>query len=296
MINKFTIGSANFGLEYGVSNKRKLTKEEAFHILDLAFEKNIPGIDTARAYGAAEKVIGEYFGRSGKTFKVITKLPPREYLSPADVEKEVFESLDNLSIPFIDCVLMHSYETYKLYGRTIVPVLQSLKRDGVLGTYGASVYHPEEAETLVREVDDNPAIEFPVNLFDQRFLKDNLLQKLKTQGALLYARSVFLQGLFFLDETSLAGKFLNVTGQIRRIRELSSDYSIRPESIALLFVITNPSIDRVVFGIDSREHLEVNTGSLAGENINNFELLRHQLSGLEIRDEDIILPYKWGVN
>jgi aryl-alcohol dehydrogenase-like predicted oxidoreductase len=296
VIDRLTIGSANFGLEYGVSNKRKLNKEEALNILGLAHDKGIQGVDTAKTYGDAEKIIGEYFERNGKVFKVISKLPKKEYASTKDVENEILGSLRNMNISFIDCMLMHSYETFEAYGRTVVPVLESLHRDKVLGYYGISAYHPEEVKNIVREIKGNLAIEFPLNLFDQRFLKDNFIQRLKDDGNLLYARSVFLQGLFFLDERMLKGKFEKVRNKVRRIKDMSEEYHIKPEYMALLFVVTNPWIDGVVFGIDSKEHLASNIYCLSEENLNAFELLKNQLSDFEICDEDIILPYRWRMN
>lgn len=289
MIDKLILGTANFGLEYGIANKRKLSREEVFKILELARSQGIWGIDTAKAYGDAEKIIGDFFALYGKIFKVISKLPQKEYLNMRAVEDEVYGSLKDMNISSIDFLLIHSFETYQLYGKTIIPVMQSLCKDKVIGCFGISVYHPEELEMITSEVEDPLAVEFPLNLFDQRFLKGEFLQRLKDKGGFLFARSVFLQGLFFLEDKVFAG----AGDKVRTLREISEVYHIRPEWLALLFVITNSLVDKVVIGIDSMEQLMRNIQCLCDESICRYKGVEHLLSDLEVYDEDIILPYRW---
>ena len=73
MISKLTIGTAQFGLNYGVANKiGKIKYSEAKEIINYAEKNNIKTIDTASAYGESEKLLGQ-IGISD--FDVITKLP-----------------------------------------------------------------------------------------------------------------------------------------------------------------------------------------------------------------------------
>ncbi|MCL4492378.1 MAG: aldo/keto reductase [Nitrospirae bacterium] len=293
MKGKVILGTANFGLKYGIANKKKLDRDEIFKILELARAEGIWGIDTAGVYGDAEEIIGEFFARRGKVFRVIGKLPRREYLDSRAVEDEIYGALKRMNISLIDSLLIHSFETYKLYGKIIIPALQTLCRDGVIGRYGVSVYHPEEAEHVVRETHDNLAIEFPLNLFDQRFLSDNFMQTFKTRGHLLFARSVFLQGLFFLDNRGLEGNFRKVGKQLRRIRDISESHSMRPECLALLFAISKSQVDGVVIGVDSAEQFLSNRECFSDVSCGKFKQVESLLPDLAVYDEDIILPYRW---
>ncbi len=293
MIPKLIIGTANFGLRYGIANDKKLGREEIFSILDCACSLGIQGIDTARAYGDAENIIGEFFAKRGKVFKVINKLAGREYASAKEVEDEVYGSMKALQVPFIDVFLLHSFDSYKNYGHIILPVLRSLVRDNIIGSFGVSVYHPAEVAEISRADTDSPAIEFPLNLFDQRFSGDPVMQKLRNRGSLLFARSVFLQGLFFLSEAALCGKFEQVRGKVREIGELSSANGIRPECLALLFAASKPWVDGVVVGIDSVKQLISNHECFRAAHTGSYAAMEPSLSGLAVHDEDIILPYKW---
>lgn len=290
---KWILGSANFGLSYGIANERKLSREEVFGILASAQSHGVWGIDTAKAYGDAEKIIGEYFKARGKTLRVITKLPSKEYADSMEVEREITDSLRAMNVPSIDVLLLHSYETVRRFGKVILPVLQKLSKEKVIGRYGLSVYHPEEALEAARDLTGALAIEFPINLFDRRFQKGNLLERLKSQGVFLLARSVFLQGLFFMQEEALGVDLSKVKKKVRKIRELSENAQLRPEWLPLAFVATDPWIDGVVMGVDSVDHLKTNLQALTHENLLRYRQIAGQLADLEVDDEDILLPYRW---
>ena len=56
---KLSLGTAQFGLNYGISNKKGLIKKnEVTKILDYCIKNNIRNIDTAKSYGNAEKILG----------------------------------------------------------------------------------------------------------------------------------------------------------------------------------------------------------------------------------------------
>ena len=116
----------------------------------------------------------------------------------------------------------------------------------------------QETFQISGDIKDNLAIEFPLNLFDRRFLNNGLIQRLKSRGDFLFARSVFLQGLFFLDEEKLTGSLARVKDKIKKIRTISEEYNIKPENIALLFVIGKSWLDGVIVGVDSCDHLMSN--------------------------------------
>lgn len=294
---KLIIGTANFGMNYGIANSRKLNKEEIFNILKFAHTKEIFGIDTARAYGNAEEIIGEFFRQYGKVFNVITKIPKKDYKSTQQVENEIFKTLKNMNIDYIDFLLFHSYETYKCYGKIIIDVLSSLCKDNIIGQYGISVYYPDEVEDITETLKNvSLAIEFPLNIFDRRFLKKEFLQRLKKKGHCLFARSVFLQGLFFLDEKRLNNKFIKAKDKIIKLRQISEEYDIKIECIAVLFAAEKSYIDGVIVGVDSKEHLMNNVSCFSKEILGKYKLIEPLLSGLAIYDEEIILPYKWDIS
>ena len=59
-IKKIKIGTAQWGLDYGISNEDgKTTKEEIVEILRYAKDRGINSFDTANEYGNAERTVGK---------------------------------------------------------------------------------------------------------------------------------------------------------------------------------------------------------------------------------------------
>ena len=58
---RISLGTAQFGLDYGISNKSgKIEPKEVDKILSFAKKNGIKSIDTAQAYGESETVLGKY--------------------------------------------------------------------------------------------------------------------------------------------------------------------------------------------------------------------------------------------
>ena len=91
MKSKLALGTVQFGLDYGVTNKQgKLTNTEARKVLKFAEKNNITTLDTASSYGNSEKVLGE-IGISN--FEIITKTIPLE------------EDIDDVIVHFFKSIL-----------------------------------------------------------------------------------------------------------------------------------------------------------------------------------------------
>ena len=73
MISKISIGTVQFGMDYGIANKiGKTSFSEASKILDEASKLGINKIDTASVYGNSEIILGKI---GVDKFKVTTKIP-----------------------------------------------------------------------------------------------------------------------------------------------------------------------------------------------------------------------------
>ena len=68
MKNKIILGTVQLGIPYGINNSLgKPSEEDAFQILDYAFNKDIRTLDSADGYGDALSVIGHYRTRSDRS-------------------------------------------------------------------------------------------------------------------------------------------------------------------------------------------------------------------------------------
>jgi len=63
-ISKYTLGTVQLGMEYGIANKSgKPDMEKSFGIIQAAVDGGINSIDTALLYGDSEVVLGNFFLR-----------------------------------------------------------------------------------------------------------------------------------------------------------------------------------------------------------------------------------------
>jgi len=74
-MQRIILGTAQFGLNYGINNKGgKIPEAEIFRILEFAENHGIQELDTAESYGDAEEIIGRYHETRQHEFKIITKI------------------------------------------------------------------------------------------------------------------------------------------------------------------------------------------------------------------------------
>ena len=106
--DRIIIGTAQFGLDYGIANSAgKMKIGEIKKIIKYASANNINNIDTAHAYGDSE----ERLGKVGiKNFNVIVKLPATKPTHPYNqwVKKSIYSSFKKLKINRADTVLVHN--------------------------------------------------------------------------------------------------------------------------------------------------------------------------------------------
>ena len=109
---ELSLGTAQFGLTYGITNKKgKIDSSEILKILKYSKDNGIKYIDTAQAYGEAEKIIGNSLPKKNK-FLITSKLPPIDKVSIDDAmisefEKKFQNSLIELKQESLDIFLLH---------------------------------------------------------------------------------------------------------------------------------------------------------------------------------------------
>jgi aryl-alcohol dehydrogenase-like predicted oxidoreductase len=285
-IRKLIIGTAQFGLSYGISNKRgQILQIEAGAILKRAKEAGISTLDTAAAYGESEESIGSACTENNLQFQIISKYPP----SKPDLEiKDAFEaSLLKLGTARLYGYFLHSFSSYS-QKPNLLHQLQQLKESGKVEKIGISLYHPQEALELLEKEARLDIVQFPYSVFDRRF--EQVLPLLRQQGIETHVRSVFLQGLYFLAPHELPGRFSSVAPKIRSLHKLAKHQNILLGAILMGFAFSNPYISNLVIGVEGLETLEENI-SYCGIRLNQ-EVLQ-ELQNYQVDDEEVILPYKW---
>ncbi len=273
-VQKLGLGTVQFGIPYGISNKQGQTPpHEVRKILETAREKKIRIIDTASAYGNAEKVLGEH---ELSSFKVVSKFMPPE--GNETVSDQLERSFQNLQIDSLYGYMAHRPK-HLVEHLSIWEELQTLKKRGVVEKIGFSLNEPDELEQLLKKNIQPDLIQVPFNYFDRRF--QELMVSLKKEGCEIHSRSAFLQGLFFMDIDQLDSYFDPLIPDIKNLQ-------IHTENLpgALLhFVLSQPFIDNVIIGVENNEQFIQNLDSLA-----TFDSLPELTTKIP---ESILIPSNW---
>lgn len=289
MLNRIALGAAQFGMEYGISNRvGKVPKKDVFKILECAHKNGIDMLDTAHVYGESEKVIGEFIFDSGVNFNIVSKLPDLGNSDVAAVDRYFSETLERLHQPKIYGYLIHAFEDIVKH-EGLWNKLEFLKHKGSVSKLGVSIYIPEQLEYLWDGDICFDIIQIPYNIFDQRF--ERHFSDLKKKGVEIQARSIFLQGLFFLELDEINRNFQPAKEGIEKLRGISADYKIPLHSLCLCFALLSPFIDKVIIGVDSIGQLEQNIDSI--KYIDKVRGIYDLLQSLKFHNEEVILPYNW---
>jgi len=260
VFNKICLGTAQFGLKYGISNKTgKIKYEEIEKIIDYCIDQDICAIDTAQSYGESESILGHF---NLAKFKVITKI-----LHSGSLEK----SLEKLKISSLYGVLLHNENEIDANWSKLV----KYKTQGLVEKIGVSVYSPDNLLTIMKNYTID-IVQLPLNILDQRFIA--LLSKIKERKIEIHVRSVFLQGLLLMEYSQVPDFFCPIKTILKKIPRDKLGF-------ALNFVKNIDEIDKIVIGVTSRRELE--------EICTAYRKKTFDYSDFSIGDENMINPSLW---
>ena len=191
---KLTIGGAQFGMDYGVTNTTgKITKNEFKKIIDYAIVSKIESIDTAAAYGDSEITIGNEDNCA--KFEVDTKISAIIEGNDQDKCDEVMDarlSQSQINLRRKEIRVLYFHDNDKNTENRLKWALQK-KNLGIVKEIGLSVYELSEIKT--EWIDYLDTIQIPMSLYDRRAENHPLLKVLVEKEVKIRARSIFMQGL-----------------------------------------------------------------------------------------------------
>jgi aryl-alcohol dehydrogenase-like predicted oxidoreductase len=274
-VSRVILGCGNFG---GVGSAPAFfgkgeSREEAFAILDAAWEAGITTFDTADAYGGgrSETTIGEWLRTkkvepvlSTKTFAPMTEGEDHG-LAPARVRRQIETSLRRLGVERVDMYLAHAWDPDVPIAET-AGVFDELVAAGKVGAYGLS--NVDGAQ--LREALAAGSFGWVQNSY-------SLLDREAESDVLPLCAD---RGLGFTPFSPLAGGWL--TGKYRRDEEAppGSRMTMRPEAyehlrtesvfdglerlaelgdpatLSLAWLFAEPRVTAVIVGPRRPEHLE----------------------------------------
>tara|TARA_B100000787_G_scaffold49830_1_gene35884 strand:- start:17535 stop:18434 length:900 start_codon:yes stop_codon:yes gene_type:complete len=289
---RIILGTAQWGLDYGVSNTKGVTSsEQVSRILKRAALVGVNLLDTAPGYGNSESKIGK---NAQSPFNVITKIPKMpERLSVDDrikfIESSVRSSLVNLGSEAVFGLLFHDADD--LIGDesgSLIGELYRLKESGIVKNIGVSIYNGTQIDSILNLFIPD-IVQVPMNILDQRLIHSGHLKKLKSLGVKIHARSVFLQGLFHMSINNLPKYFEPIKPMLVDINNEAIEQGLTMNQAALSFVRDQAYVDNTIVGVESKTQLNAA--------INDFMIDSsfHTVSSGST-DESFVNPANWDID
>lgn len=196
---KFILGTAQWGMDYGIANRSGQAREDDVRaLLRLGEEAGMAWLDTAQAYGEAECLVGQL---AAKSWRIVTKMPPDAYGNLQQwAEQAVRESLRRLKRTKLNALLLHRPKQRSQ--SDIWDTLRSMRDDGLIGMLGISAITPDDAMEALQDPDVE-IMQVPASLLDQRLMRRGFFEAAKAAGKIIHLRSIFLQGVAFMKEEEL---------------------------------------------------------------------------------------------
>jgi aryl-alcohol dehydrogenase-like predicted oxidoreductase len=286
-VSRIILGCGNFG---GIGSAPELfgggeSPEEAFAIMDAAWEAGITTFDTADAYGGgrSETWIGDWLRTKGPEVRDEIVLSTKTFapmdagedhgLAPARVKRQLESSLRRLGVERVQMYLTHAPDPDVPIAETL-GALDELEREGKLEAYGASNVDAAQLREAL-------AVELPTGY---RWVQNSYSLLDRDVEAELLPLCVE-RGLGFTPFSPLAGGWL--TGKYRRNEAppAGSRMTMRPgpyehlqtdavfdlleglerqanergttmAALALAWLLANPAVTAVIVGPRTPAHLE----------------------------------------
>jgi aryl-alcohol dehydrogenase-like predicted oxidoreductase len=237
--------------------------------------------------GHSERLLGELLRKHPeRRLYAATKIPPKNAKWPARAEyplDEVFpaehirrfteRSLENLGLPALDLIQFHVWSDAWAVDERWHRAVERLKSDGLVRAVGISInrWEPENAlRALATGLID--AVQVVYNIFDQA-PEDDLFPACQESNVAVIARVPFdegtLTGTLTLDSRWPEGDFRNQYFAGRLGESVLRAEALRPlvpagetmASLALRWILSNPTVSVVIPGLRKAAHVEANLGA-----------------------------------
>lgn len=282
---KLGLGTAQFGLDYGISNIAGMTtSEEVRRILDAAKEGGIKCLDTAPSYGPCEEILGRVQDNDD-AFDIVTKTPPGA--DGCSARSSLERSLVRLGKNAVYGLLVHhAADLTAPGGRFLAASLMHARDRGLVRKIGFSVYDQQEAEEAMAVLQPD-LVQLPLNVFDQRAVRNGLLENLLGREVEVHIRSIFLQGLLLMEASRIPGYFRPVLPKIRAYLDFLNECGLTPVQGAFAFARQLDFDGIVLVGVNNAAQLR--------QNMTDFHTAPEKIdfTRFAIDAPDFVNPARW---
>ncbi len=298
LVSEIGLGTVELGLDYGVpvaGEHLRPTEEQAAHLLNRALDLGINFIDTARAYGVSEEVIGRALKGRRNEYILATKLIPIREEGQSDrelrdqVKASVAESLRMLQTDVIDLLQLHYSGVDVVKRGRVLAAAREAQRGGYVRYIGASTYGEEEPLAALQD-GGYDTLQVSYNLVD-RTMEAHVFPLAQQQDVGIIVRSVLLRGVLTHRYTLIPPALAQLKAAIAMVDALLGNDAARLPETAYRFVLANAAVSTALVGTARMAELQAAVqfaamGPLPDE-------LMARIRQIEVSDRRQLIPSNW---
>jgi aryl-alcohol dehydrogenase-like predicted oxidoreductase len=294
-VTPIALGTVELGLDYGIpsGDHRQPSHAVAGALLHAALDRGVRLIDTARAYGAAEEIIGTALAARHDEYVLATKVSFAEDGDADAIRRGIEASLATsralLRRERLDLVLLHSAGVAVLRQGVALGVLDDYRRAGVIGAIGASTYGEAAALAAL----DDPrcdVLQIAYNLLDRR-PEAHVLPRAAAAGVAIVVRSVLLKGVLTHRAAWLPDALAPLRQASRQLAAIAARAGVSLPELAYRHVLEHPAVSAALVGTAHQRELDDALGFAAGGPLD--AATRAAIRAVTLDDERLLDPPTW---
>ena len=294
-MTQLIFGTANIGLAYGKALSRPMFDEtQAEKLLDSIERSGFSAVDTAAAYGQAERRIGQFFSTHNPNGLAIhTKISPT--VTRGDQLSVALQTSLELLQAAPKQILLHRWQQRFWDDGAIWDGLRYARDCGQCERIGASVQSPQEALQALKDPDVE-VIQLACNVLDWRFDSQPMREAFAKSAAKIEVRSVFLQGLLTLH-ANIQWPVIDVAYDSENIADFLRDQATIWAGgdliqLCLRYIISLDWVDALVIGADDPAQV-AHIGTLANCPVYSAAEVALINAARPLVPEALLDPSKW---
>ena len=280
---KIIIGTANFGMKYGLGYKN-VNQKEIKKILSFGKKNGIRTLDTAPSYKNAFENLRRNKIENWDIISKIPSIPKNIDNINHHIQKIFFSNLKKINLSKIHTILIHDEKDILnvTKGKKILKILNHFKKEKLVKRVGCSIYDSYKVKRVIKNYDFD-VIQCPYNIFDKRLVDSGLFRLLKKRKINIHLRSIFLQGLLLKKKKDIQIQFKN-NQKITKYYKLLEKYNLSNIEFCLS-ELDKIEYEKVLIGISHTNQLK--------DIINFKNHLNKSTNILKTKNLKLIDPRKW---
>jgi aryl-alcohol dehydrogenase-like predicted oxidoreductase len=300
-VSTISLGTVEIGLNYGLAEDGSAARPEesqAARLLHRALDLGINFIDTARAYGESEGIIGRALRSRRREFFLCSKVASyhTESLGAAALCERVTESVHHslrlLQTDVIDLMMIHSAPAEVIVRGDLAAILEDLRQSGEIRFIGASVYG-EDAALRAIESGRYDCLQIAYSILDRR-PEARVLPAAARRDVGIVNRSVLLKGALTRRYRYLPDALHPLKQTVERLAAAAGVAVDDLPEVAYRYVLGRDVPHTVLVGTGEVAELESAVGYAAGGPLDPAVVQR--IREVSVEDENHLNPGTWGIS